>query len=407
MIAFGAFVLLALALLYVVLPQLGGVRHTWDRLNNGNAWWIGVAAALEIGSIASYVAIFHGVHVPPGSPLTRRDSYRITLAGLAATRIFAAGGAGGVALTAWALRRSGMGRREVATRMVAFLVLVYGVYVGAMVLCGVLLYAGLLGGPHPFAITIGPAILGAVVIAIVCLLAVLPASVRKRVDEAAARLHVSPGDVGAPGAAQPAVHSGSRRASGRSMRLRRRARRLVAAPGLLVGGVRFAASKLRHPDLALLGAVCWWALNIGVLYASFRAFGKAPPVGVVVQAYLVGMLANLLPLPGGIGGVDGGMIGAAVALGVGGSVALIAVLTYRLFAFWLPTLPGALAYLQLRRSVNRWGATEAPNAADGLGAGAVPAVAGPAMGPAFSEAAMGDPAAVAPAPTVRALYYKK
>jgi uncharacterized protein (TIRG00374 family) len=66
------------------------------------------------------------------------------------------------------------------------------------------------------------------------------------------------------------------------------------------------------------------------------------------------MLANLLPLPGGIGGVDGGMIGALVAFGVGGGLALIAVLVYRLLAFWLPSVPGVIAYFQLRRTVGRW-----------------------------------------------------
>jgi len=30
------------------------------------------------------------------------------------------------------------------------------------------------------------------------------------------------------------------------------------------------------------------------------------------------------------------------------------VLSYRLFAFWLPTIPGAIAYFQLRRTVTRW-----------------------------------------------------
>jgi uncharacterized protein (TIRG00374 family) len=81
---------------------------------------------------------------------------------------------------------------------------------------------------------------------------------------------------------------------------------------------------------------------------------------VLIQAYFVGMLANLLPLPGGIGGVDGGMIGALVAFGVSGGLALVAVLVYRFFAFWLPTLPGAIAYFQLRRTVARWQGEGAP-----------------------------------------------
>ena len=78
------------------------------------------------------------------------------------------------------------------------------------------------------------------------------------------------------------------------------------------------------------------------------------------------MLANVLPLPGGIGGVDGGMIGAFIAFGVAGGLAVVAVLAYRAFAFWLPTIPGAIAYLQLRRTVARWQEERAAaSAADG------------------------------------------
>jgi putative heme transporter len=323
---FGLFVLIALAFLYFVLPQLSGVRHTWDRLNDGNSWWIAVAVVIQVLSMVSYIAIFQGVHVPPGSPITWRQSYLITMAGLAATRLFAAGGAGGVAVTAWALRRSGMPRREVAERMLAFLVLLYGIYAVAMVVCGVGLYVGLFAGEHPFAITIGPAIFGMVAILIFLAIAFVPEDLERKLERIAPR----------------------------NQRLANWIRRLATGPVSLSGGIHFAWQKLRHPDLAMIGAITWWAFNIGVLYAAFRAFGDAPPLAILVQAYFVGMLANLLPLPGGIGGVDGGMIGAFVAFGVSGSLALIAVLVYRLLAFWLPTLPGAFAYFQLRRTVNRW-----------------------------------------------------
>jgi putative heme transporter len=93
-----------------------------------------------------------------------------------------------------------------------------------------------------------------------------------------------------------------------------------------------------------------------VLWATFHAFGSdTPPIAVIVMAYFVGMLGNTLPLPGGIGGVDGGMIGAFAAFDVNFGYATVAVLAYRVFSFWLPTVPGAVAYLQLRRTVNRWG----------------------------------------------------
>jgi uncharacterized protein (TIRG00374 family) len=325
---FGAFAVTAIAFLYFVLPQLGGVQHTLNRLNDGNAWWIGVAVALELLSMLSYIAIFQGVDVPPGSPITFRESYLITMAGLAATRVFAAGGAGGVAVTAWALRHSGMERREVAQRMIAFLVLLYGVYMVAMIVCGVGLYTGVFPGQHPFAITIGPAIVGAVAISICLAIAFVPDDLERRLSRAA---------------------SGEGAAS-------RWLTRLAAVPASLSGGIRFAGTKLRHPEWAMVGTITWWGFNIAVLYAAFRAFGHAPPTAVLVQAYFVGLLANLLPLPGGIGGVDGGMIGAFAAFGVSVELAVPAVLVYRLFAFWLPSIPGAIAYFQLRRTVTRWDA---------------------------------------------------
>ncbi len=86
------------------------------------------------------------------------------------------------------------------------------------------------------------------------------------------------------------------------------------------------------------------------------------------MAYFVGMVGNTLPLPGGIGGVDGGMIGAFTAFGVPVQLAVVAVLAYRGFAFWLPTLPGAVAYLQLRRTVARWQRSPLPARPTGPGA---------------------------------------
>ena len=70
------------------------------------------------------------------------------------------------------------------------------------------------------------------------------------------------------------------------------------------------------------------------------------------------MLGNLLPLPGGIGGVDGGMIGAFAAFNVDAGLAVVAVLAYRGFTFWLPTVPGRdrlPAAAQDRRALARSG----------------------------------------------------
>jgi hypothetical protein len=119
-------------------------------------------------------------------------------------------------------------------------------------------------------------------------------------------------------------------------------------------GVRDARRLIKRGNLGLVGAIMWWAFDIACLWACFKAFGSSPAVGVLVIGYFVGMLANTLPLPGGVGGVDGGMVGALIAFGVEPELALIAVLGYRGFAFWLPIVPGAVAYLGLRRTVSRW-----------------------------------------------------
>jgi uncharacterized protein (TIRG00374 family) len=325
-IAFALFVLLSIAVLYFVLPRIGGVRDAYERVSDGDHAWLAAALVFELLSVLSYVALFHGIHVPPGSPLTHRDSYLITMAGLAATRLFAAGGAGGVALTAWALRRSGMERREVAERMIAFLVVLYGVYVVAMVACGIGLRVGILPGEAPFGLTIVPAIIGGIAMLLFGGLALVPEDFERRIERMAPR--------------RP--------------RVARWLRRFALAPASMRGGIRFALRKAIHPDLAMVGSITWWAFNVAVLWASFRAFGASPPIAVLVQAFFVGMLANLLPIPGGIGGVDGGMIGALAAFHVPAGTAVLAVLSYRLFAFWLPTVPGVIAYIQLRRRVQEW-----------------------------------------------------
>ena len=155
------FVLAAVAFLYFVLPKLAGVGTTVHRIERGDSWWIAIGVVLELLSFAGYVVLFRAVFVRGPGRIGWRESYEITMAGLAATRLFAAAGAGGVALTAWALRRSGMEPRLVACRMVAFIVLLYVVYAGSLLIDGIGLGTGLFPGGGSFAITIVPAIVAA------------------------------------------------------------------------------------------------------------------------------------------------------------------------------------------------------------------------------------------------------
>jgi putative heme transporter len=327
-----AFVVSVAAFLYFVLPKLLGLRETWNRIQHGNAWWLALAAVLEVFSFLGYMALFRAVFARGNSRIDWRASYEITMAGLAATRLFASAGAGGIALTAWALRRSGVEPRIVACRMIAFMVLLYAVYMGALVIVGLGLYVGLFAGSNPFALTLVPAIFGVTVISIFLAVSLLPGDFDRLVKRWS--------------------HGG---------RLGRWAGRAATAPAAAASGVRTALDLVRTRDPNLLGAVAWWGFDIAVLWACFHAFGGSPPVAVVIMGYFIGMLGNTLPLPGGIGGVDGGMIGAFSAFGIPVQLAVVAVLAYRGFAFWLPTLPGGVAYLQLRRTVARWRGRQAPS----------------------------------------------
>jgi uncharacterized protein (TIRG00374 family) len=118
--------------------------------------------------------------------------------------------------------------------------------------------------------------------------------------------------------------------------------------------MRDAIDHVRSGDPALLGAILYWGFQVLVLWACFRAFGHSPPGGVLVQGFFIGMLGNLLPMPGGVGGVEGGMIATFVAFDVDPGLAVVAVLAFRAFTFWLPLVPGVIAYFQLRRTVERW-----------------------------------------------------
>ncbi|HVR04797.1 MAG TPA: flippase-like domain-containing protein [Solirubrobacteraceae bacterium] len=325
-VAFGVFVLSVVGFLYFVLPKLAGLGGTVHRIEGGDKWWIAIGVVFELLSFAGYVVLFRAVFVGRSERIHWRESYQITMASLAATRLFATAGAGGIALTAWALRRSGMEPRLVACRMVAFIVLLYVIYAASLLFDGIGLGTGLFPGGGSFAITIVPAAVAALLFAVAGAMALLPGDIERRL---------------------------AGRASG-SGRFAHWVARASSVPALAASGVRTAIGLVRSGDPGLLGAPAWWGFDICVLWVCFYAFGSPPPFTVVWMAYFVGTLGNLLPLPGGLGGVEGGMIGAFAAFGVDFNLAVLAVLTYRAISFWLPTIPGAIAYFQLLRTVNRW-----------------------------------------------------
>jgi uncharacterized protein (TIRG00374 family) len=320
-------VLLLFAAIYVLLPKLIGLEDAIEKIGEGEWEWFAIAVGFNVLAFGSYVALFRGVIGENLVHLDWRESYQITMAGLAASRVLSAGGAGGVVLSYWALRKAGMRRVEAAERMVAFLVLLYAFYVAAVIIFGILLETGVLAGPNPVSMTILPAAIAGGVVIVFLLIMLIPGDLQRRLSL-----------------------RGSNWAS-------RAALSLSQVPATISTGTRLAAGFVSEPrkgGLAVLGAVGFWASNIGILWATFMAFGIALPIGVLVMGFFVGMAANLAPDPAGVGAVDGGLIGAFLIFGEPAATVIAAVLVYRLIAFWMPLPPGIVAFLQLRRTVARW-----------------------------------------------------
>lgn len=321
------FVILVIAFLYGVLPQLPGIQDSVEQVREGgDRSWLAVALVMELLSYAAYIWLFRAVFLPEIPRIGWLGSYRISMAGVAATRLFGAAGAGGIALTFWAVRKAGMGRRLSVSYLVAFYVILYGIFMLALVVTGILLRTGAVPGRAPFGVTVVPAAFAGIVIAVFLLALLVPGNF----ERIAARWSHGRGRISVI------------------------ARRLAAAPALIGHGTRVALLLLRGREVGLLGAIGWWAFDIATLWACFHAFGDSPALAVLVMGYFVGMVANVIPTPGGVGAVEGGMIGAYAAFGVNLYVATTAVLAYRFFAFLLPTLPGLLAFLRLRRTVAEW-----------------------------------------------------
>lgn len=285
-------------------PGLDEVR---DRLAGANPWWLALAVALELLSCLSYVLMFKPIFCPR---MSWRTTYELGMSELAVGSIVPASGAGGLALGAWALRKGGMPGEEIARRTVAFFILKSSVNFLAVVVVGLVMWLGV--GPDTSA-----------------LLTLLPAGL------ALATL-----------AAVPAIGllAGSRRP---------RQRWLAAATSALGEGVRQAGRVLARRDWRVIaGSVGYWAFDNAVIWACFKAFGESPAITLVLMGYLIGQLGGLLPLPGGIGGIDGGLIGALIVFGLPAAATAAAVLAYRVILFWLPLLIGGVAFTKLRKGLS-------------------------------------------------------
>jgi uncharacterized membrane protein YbhN (UPF0104 family) len=314
------FQLAALVVVVVALllfgPGLGSVR---SRISHAAAGWLALASVFELLSCLSYVVVFRAVFC---ARMSWRLSYQIGMAEQAANSLLPAGGAGGLALGVWALRRRGLSPEHIGRRTVAFFLLTSVANVGTLIVFAALFASGLISGDTSPGLTYAFAAAGLVATAIVL---ALPALAARR-----------------QGTDAPPTKAGRIRAA------------LHASRAALAGGVRDSVSLLRRRSPGvLIGSFGYMGFDIAVLGVCFLAFGYTPNFGVLVVAYLIGQLGGLLPLPGGIGGIEGGLIGAFVLYGVPAAPATVAVLTYRVLALWIPAILGSLAFVRLRSTLRQ------------------------------------------------------
>jgi uncharacterized membrane protein YbhN (UPF0104 family) len=295
-----------------LLLSVPGLRAAGERITEANLGWILVGVVLELLSCAGYVMLFDLVF---GS-LARSLSSRLSLAELAVNSVVSVSGLAGIALGAWVLRTRGFAVERIARRSVLIFVLTSAVNVGAVAIIGTLMWLGVVPGTQDPLLTVLPAAAAVLMIAVTLGLA-------SQARRAAAAREDSGG-------------------------------RAVVALSAIGGGVQDGLGLIRRHDPRLFGAVGYWLFDNLVLMATLAAFGATPSFWVVAMAYLVGMLANSLPIPGGFVAVEGGLVGMLLLFDVRpASVVIAAVLVYRAISLWLPALIGTVAFLSLRREILR------------------------------------------------------
>lgn len=307
-----------LALVAGAVIALPGLDEFRSRLAGADPRLIVLAAVLEVGSCLAFVAAFRGVF---SRGISWRFSYEVGMAAQAANVLLPTGGAGGLALGAWALKRTGMPAERIGRRTVAFFLITSSVNFAAVIVAGLGLALGLLPGRI--------ALLAAAVPAVVAATALTALVLAPRVLE-----------------------GGKAGSSGRIRTL------LAKGRGYVADGIRDAVSLVSSGrPLVVGGAIGYMALDVAALAMVFAAFGGgAPSLGIFVLAYAVGQLGGLVPLPGGVGGTDGGLILAFGLLGTPVAVAAAAVIGYRAFQLGVPALLGITAMTRLRRSLASEGA---------------------------------------------------
>jgi uncharacterized membrane protein YbhN (UPF0104 family) len=282
-----------------------GLRDVQSQLHEASPGWLALGGVFELVSCLGFAVTFRFIF-----PLvSSRLATQIAWTEMAFGAVVPLGGAGGMTVGAWILHEKGVAVRFVAMRSAVLFLLTSAINVIVLALTGLGLGTGLLSGPHPLTLGLIPA---------GCALAVL-------VIFATADLWI------------PRVAPGNRL----SQWIASSTNTIQTTRGLLLSG-----------DWRLFGALGYLLFDIGVLWACFRAFGVEPSPAALAMGYQIGYLSNLVPVPGSIGALEGGLTGALLLYGTPPSRTFAAVITYHAIALWLPTVGGTAAFAALRGTLH-------------------------------------------------------
>jgi uncharacterized membrane protein YbhN (UPF0104 family) len=285
--------------LLLAVPPLRGAARQIDAMDPA---WVVAALALELASCAGYVVIFRWLfdRVPPG------PARELAWTEQASGALLPTGGLGALAIGGWFLHQAGMSTRQIIERSSALFFLTSGANVAALIGAGAMLATGAMGGRDTLALAGVPILIGAVATGVTLSLPIVVGRMRRR-----------------------------------------------SSPAWLddtVAGIDGAVDALLHPNWRLIGAVAYLGCDIAALGAVFAATGHAIPVDVLILGYIIGYIANMLPVPGGFGILEAGLAGTLILYGAPATQAAAAVIVYHAIAFWVPSLGGLIGYARLRRA---------------------------------------------------------
>jgi uncharacterized membrane protein YbhN (UPF0104 family) len=296
------------ALVVALLLAVPALRPVLLKIAEMDPGWIAAAIAFEFASCLSFVVIFRLFF----ERIPAHDARALAWTSMASGVLLPGGGVGGLAIGGWLMRLAGTPTAWIVRRSSGLFFLTSAVNGAAIIGAGLALVAGA-SGPHDFDRAALPLIVAA---ALTLLIAAAPWIARR------------------PAAATSWVDG-------------------------VVAGIDDAWEAVLHPSWRLAGALGYLAFDITVLWATFSAIGHAPPVAALMRGYAIGYLANALPIPGGAGVLDAGLVGALVLYGAQAADAAAAVLVYRAIALWVPALGGLLGYALLRPRLARAPMTDA------------------------------------------------